>query len=1069
MTRLPMRLLFWHKLFFLLACSILILALRLTFETWKSFDRASDQIGEEGKIILSKQTQSFLLEWVKTQQKMQAQQLIHAQNSAIYGAEFMSEIMNSTKPLKAKIDHLLSLLLQPAEHNIQAYVVLTTGEIWEYPHSDLKSKFSPEFNLNQVKFFPPLSAFQQPQRSVLWSQVHVHPADIRKDLVIDAIAPIWLDQQLRGFVGISISIEKLITQLNQQQHVPGSYFFILDREQHLIASSPQGKRDLAPPEQLENQDRIELKETGNPDLNQILRNMALGEASLKEVLIKNKPTYLAYHPLKNINWSLGLVVPVERATANAVELVKVIDVNTHQVLLEMVLWTGILLILTITIGGFLVRQLMAPLNELKTVTERIATGDLKQRVKVTSDDEIGALGSTINLMADQLQILISRLEQSVIDLKKADKMKDEFLAKTSHELRTPLHGIIGLVESLQDGTKGPVSTEQLHDLQMIRQSGKRLAHLVNDILDLSKMKNHELSLQLKPVDVKSVAQLSLNLSHFLIQQKSIQLINRIPDNLPLVEADENRLQQIILNLTGNAIKFTPQGQVAIDAQKEDDSVRISVSDTGIGIAEDKLEQIFESFEQADGSVSRLYGGTGLGLTITKQLIELHGGKIEVQSQEGQGSTFSFRLPLAKNQQRSVDVSGLSKIKESFLKKSENISILIKPNRDEDAVKSILVVDDEPVNLQILINHLSLHPFKIYTANNGQEALEKIEEHKPDLLLLDVMMPRMTGFEVCIKVREQYNATQLPIILLTAKNQVDDLLEGFDSGANDYLSKPFSKSELLARANTHIRLSELTLQMVEKSRMEAELRTAAAMQSVLFPKNNPHYLQLEIAGFNQSAEETGGDWYGFITKLENHLYILIGDVTGHGVPAALITASVYGAVRLIEDFCQKSSRILSPCEINAILNDIVSYTVPDAYYMTFYTVHIDLITGLMSYSDAGHGHALLVRNQCRIPLVEEGGPMLGIMQAAEYSAASIQLKSGDAILLYTDGLDEMMNSKAEMFGTSRTEKLFTNKTTLGAQQIIEQIYHQADEFKGDQKQFDDVTMIVCKVVQAFPHS
>ncbi|MEW6495912.1 MAG: response regulator, partial [Cyanobacteriota bacterium] len=461
------------------------------------------------------------------------------------------------------------------------------------------------------------------------------------------------------------------------------------------------------------------------------------------------------------------------------------------------------------------------------------------------------------------------LERKNEDLERLSQLKDEFLANTSHELRTPLNGMIGIAESMIDGAIGQLSEQQRKNLLLIVQSGHRLATLVNDILDFSKLRHKTIELQLQPVGLREIVEVVLTLNQPLIRNKDLQLVNAIPSDFPAAQADENRLQQILYNLVGNAIKFTEKGTVEISAvvvdppqpplkrgEKHNSTsvisplesreqqtptslvppflrgargdrakyLAITVSDTGIGIPDDKLDRIFESFEQADGSTAREYGGTGLGLAITKKLVELHGGEIRVESTVGVGSRFTFTLPVASGEVTFSDRSYLSCILrpreqvnqeesvERILQRneSENLKPLIQNNHLSQQFK-ILIVDDEPVNLQVLINHLSLQNYSLTQASNGTEALEAIEQgFKPDLILLDVMMPRMTGYETCQRIREKFPANEVPILMLTAKNQVNDLVEGLSVGANDYLTKPISKNELLARIKTHLQLSNINI-------------------------------------------------------------------------------------------------------------------------------------------------------------------------------------------------------------------------------------------------------------------
>lgn len=431
----------------------------------------------------------------------------------------------------------------------------------------------------------------------------------------------------------------------------------------------------------------------------------------------------------------------------------------------------------------------------------------------------------------------SELEAKNAALEQLDKLKDEFLANTSHELRTPLNGIIGIAESLIDGATGSLPEKTLSNLAMIVSSGKRLASLVNDILDFGKLKHHNLELQKMPVGVREIADVVMALSQPLARNKPLQIVNSISPDLPPAHADENRVQQIMHNLVGNAIKFCDAGIIEVSAEVLETCPRlrvcecdrqtqkspgpspcpphtpsylaITVSDTGTGIPADKLDRIFESFEQADGSTARQYGGTGLGLAISKKLVELHGGEIWVESAVGRGSRFTFTLPVAegKKTQEATGQKEEGPIYSAVNSQSPFSSTEILTSSSGQF--KILIVDDEPVNLQVLVNYLSLHKYTTARASSGREALEIIQQgFQPDLVLLDVMMPGMTGYEACRQIRQMFPASELPVVLLTAKNQVSDLVEGFRAGANDYLTKPISKDELLARIKTHIQLSKI---------------------------------------------------------------------------------------------------------------------------------------------------------------------------------------------------------------------------------------------------------------------
>jgi signal transduction histidine kinase/DNA-binding response OmpR family regulator len=414
----------------------------------------------------------------------------------------------------------------------------------------------------------------------------------------------------------------------------------------------------------------------------------------------------------------------------------------------------------------------------------------------------------------------TQLELKNKELERMDELKDHFLANTSHELRTPLNGIIGLSESMVDGAAGPLSDEALYNIRMITASGRRLSHLVNDILDFSKIRHDEIKLQPKPLDLRSLVDVVLATIRPFAAGKRIAIENLVPHSCFCV-ADENRLQQILFNLIGNAVKFTDSGAIRIMASEEGAFWHVDVADTGIGIAPEKLTDIFGAFVQADGSDSRAYGGTGLGLAISKQLVELHGGELTVESQVGAGSTFSFSLPLSTEKVAAADsfsaVTALRAITDAQ-EMEQQVAAMADIAMELDAKplsrngiiagSEILIVDDEAVNLQVLRNYLSMEECRVTSAADPRQAFELLlGGYRPDLIVLDVMMPAMSGYELCRNIRERIGSpSALPILLLTAKNQVSDLVEGFHSGANDYVAKPVAKNELIARIELHLRLT-----------------------------------------------------------------------------------------------------------------------------------------------------------------------------------------------------------------------------------------------------------------------
>ncbi|RKN85161.1 ATP-binding protein [Paenibacillus ginsengarvi] len=383
-----------------------------------------------------------------------------------------------------------------------------------------------------------------------------------------------------------------------------------------------------------------------------------------------------------------------------------------------------------------------------------------------------------------------------------DKIKDDFLSNTSHELKTPLSAIVTITDTLLKGVEGPITARQAQNLAIVSGSGRRLTELVNELLDYSKIRHGDITLYKSATDLKAVADSVIRIHSFLLEGKPIALVNRVPENLPAVYTDGNRLVQILHNLLGNAIKFTELGTVEISADVAGDKVEVRVKDTGIGIAAFMQERIFLPFEQADASETRNYGGTGLGLSITKKLVELHGGDIRVDSAPGQGAVFAFTLPLSP--EAAVESAAAREEQRPPVETSPTYwePVYIQGEKDE----RVLVVDDDFANLQAAINLLRLDGYSIVAVNRGRLALEELAKWQDvSLIILDMMMPDMSGYEVLGKVRERFSPFELPVLMLTAKNRAIDAKVALDGGANDFVGKPFEAEELMARVRSLTRL------------------------------------------------------------------------------------------------------------------------------------------------------------------------------------------------------------------------------------------------------------------------
>lgn len=415
------------------------------------------------------------------------------------------------------------------------------------------------------------------------------------------------------------------------------------------------------------------------------------------------------------------------------------------------------------------------------------------------------------VLAAQFSSSYRKVEELSDSLLSLDRLKDEFLANTSHELRTPLNGIINITNSVIESSDKKLDEAQRQNLEFVILAARRLYNLINDILDISSLKNGEINLYKRPVDLRSVAEHALYVLSQMKGSKTIEFINNISEELPPVDADVERLRQIFYNLIGNALKFTEHGKIEVGASVRKNDVEVWVEDTGCGIPRDKLKDIFKPFYQIDSTITRDAGGTGLGLSITKTLVELHKGSIRVSSEEGVGSKFIFTLPISDEQTSSafVETSVISRYKAS------DVSVLTTTGEMKKRPYSILAVDDDPASLTALFNILDNEGYYVKAVTNGEDVEKEIDElNQYNLVILDVMMPKISGYEVLKKIRMRFQPMDVPVLMLTAKARAEDFQAGFAAGANDYLAKPFEAIELKARVHTLVQLKESVSNIVE---------------------------------------------------------------------------------------------------------------------------------------------------------------------------------------------------------------------------------------------------------------
>ncbi len=413
-------------------------------------------------------------------------------------------------------------------------------------------------------------------------------------------------------------------------------------------------------------------------------------------------------------------------------------------------------------------------------------------------ETIGVLGTFQNVTdREQAQIALrltnERLELTILELQRATRLKDEFLATMSHELRTPLNAILGMSEALHEQVFGSLNKQQLKSIETIERGGRHLLSLITDILDVSKISAGKLELDIGTVSIAHLCNSSLAFVRQQALQKQIQLdlqLSPVPGNIAV---DERRMRQVAINLLGNAVKFTPPGgRVVLSVSQQQADERwdwvLSVTDTGIGIAPQDLDRLFQPFVQLDSRLNRQHEGTGLGLALVKQIVELHGGKISVRSELDRGSCFTVRLPYV------CALSGAG----YDLDADPSTGNLHPLDLETFSAPLVLLAEDNAANINTLSSYLNAKGYRTILAATGLEAIHMLQEtetDRPDLILMDIQMPEMDGLEAIDLIRNQLNLTAIPIIALTALAMPDDREKCLAAGANEYLTKPVQLKQL----------------------------------------------------------------------------------------------------------------------------------------------------------------------------------------------------------------------------------------------------------------------------------
>ncbi len=695
---------------------------------------------------------------------------------------------------------------------------------------------------------------------------------------------------------------------------------------------------------------------------------------------------------------------------------------------------------------------------------------------------------------EALEHTSSALSDALGALKQLDQLKSHFFANVSHELRTPLTLSLGPLEAILLEESGSKHVEQL---SMVWRNQLRLLRLINNLLDFSKLEAGKIDVCFRQTDLKRQLNALVDVVKTASDVKNVALEMTVPQAHLEAYIDREKFDKIVLNLLSNALKFTdPGGAIFVSLGMDNSNALLEVSDTGIGIPTNKQSIVFDRFAQVDASITRKYSGTGIGLAMVKEYVELHGGSVKVESAEGEGATFVVTFPLGKDH---LDPAAIDDSTEPELPGvSRELSFDVEPTQANPTPSGqadmsghrhsveprfvapnltfgppgpvrVLVVDDVP-DMQVYIGGILEHEYEIITANNGEEGLRLAETMTPSLVISDVMMPRMSGEELCSEIRSLSGALRhVPILLVTARADTQHKLHSLGAGADDYLFKPFSPPELRARARNLVRKYQyhLALESAHKS-LALDLGSAGRFQQLSLSPI-PKLPWVAMTSVFEPMDAAGGDFYDVWIRSENQVRVLFGDVVGHGVQGALRAAVIGREYERIKKTAATPAEVLNT--LHRVFLDrypkILASGARRGCDLSCEVICADIVYGdgsiSVRVSSASAARPVHVRdgNTHEVPV---SALALGRLAFTKYDELDFQLSRGDRLYFYTDGITEQRRPDGESFGPRRLQNTLGRvHNTRGLEDCVGELMREWDDFRGEIPRGDDVALLAVECV------